>query len=128
MGFADTDGDCAGDRLLIWFVIRRPKGDAERWHLLALFVATIAAIIGKAMPIGALAMLAIARGADRVTSDKRPPHRRRAEQLREPTDLAHRWRSRSRGLIKPLGARIGYDHRAGGSTRWASATRWPRPS
>ena len=45
---------------LIWFVIPVPQGVEPRaWHLLALFVATIAAIIGKAMPIGALAMLAI---------------------------------------------------------------------
>ena len=46
--------------LVIWFVIPAPEGvTANAWHLLALFVATIAAIIGKAMPIGALAVLAI---------------------------------------------------------------------
>lgn len=46
--------------LLIWFVIPVPEGVTENaWHLLALFVATIAAIIGKAMPIGALSIVAI---------------------------------------------------------------------
>jgi di/tricarboxylate transporter len=41
--------------LLIWFVIPAPGAvKPEAWQLLALFVATIAAIIGKAMPIGAL--------------------------------------------------------------------------
>ena len=47
--------------LLIWFVIPVPAGvTANAWHLLALFVGTIAAIIGKVMPIGALSMVAIA--------------------------------------------------------------------
>ena len=47
--------------LIIWFVIPVPAGvTANAWHLLALFVATIAAIIGKAMPIGALSIVAIA--------------------------------------------------------------------
>ncbi|QEM83245.1 DASS family sodium-coupled anion symporter [Halomonas binhaiensis] len=46
--------------LAIWFVIPVPDGVApEAWHLLAIFVATIAAIIGKAMGIGALAMIGI---------------------------------------------------------------------
>ncbi|MDP2506336.1 MULTISPECIES: anion permease [unclassified Oceanobacter] len=46
--------------LLIWFVIPVPEGvSPSAWHLLALFVGTIAAIIGKVMPIGAIAMLAI---------------------------------------------------------------------
>ncbi|MBJ7554113.1 DASS family sodium-coupled anion symporter [Marinomonas spartinae] len=47
--------------LLIWFVIPVPEGvSANAWHLLALFVGTIAAIIGKVMPIGAIAIVAIA--------------------------------------------------------------------
>jgi DASS family divalent anion:Na+ symporter len=47
--------------LLIWFVIPVPAGVAPNaWHLLALFVGTIVAIIGKAMPLGALSILAIA--------------------------------------------------------------------
>ena len=46
--------------LLIWFVIPVPEGvTPDAWHLLALFVGTIAAIIGKALPIGAIAILAI---------------------------------------------------------------------
>jgi DASS family divalent anion:Na+ symporter len=46
--------------LIIWFVMPVPKGvSIEAWHLLALFVGTIVAIIGKAMPIGALAIIAI---------------------------------------------------------------------
>ena len=36
--------------LIIWFLIPVPQGvKPEAWHLLALFVGTIAAIIGKAM-------------------------------------------------------------------------------
>lgn len=47
--------------LLIWFVIPIPEGvSPNAWHLLALFVGTIAAIIGKALPIGAVSILAIA--------------------------------------------------------------------
>lgn len=46
--------------LIIWFVIPTPAGvTPEAWHLLALFIGTIAAIIGKAMPIGAIAIVAI---------------------------------------------------------------------
>ncbi|QUX95983.1 C4-dicarboxylate ABC transporter [Marinomonas sp. CT5] len=46
--------------LMLWFVIPVPYGvTANAWHLLALFVGTVVAIIGKAMPIGALAILAI---------------------------------------------------------------------
>ena len=47
--------------LIIWFVIPVPEGvSPNAWHLLALFVGTIAAIIGKAMPIGAVSIIAIA--------------------------------------------------------------------
>ncbi|AWH88964.1 DASS family sodium-coupled anion symporter [Limnobaculum parvum] len=47
--------------LLVWFVIPVPQGvTPNAWHLLALFVGTIAAIIGKAMPIGAISIVAIA--------------------------------------------------------------------
>lgn len=46
--------------LLIWFVVPVPSGvDPNAWHLLAMFVGVIAAIIGKAMPIGAIAIIAI---------------------------------------------------------------------
>lgn len=58
--------------LLIWFVIPVPEGvKPNAWHLLALFVGTIVAIIGKAMPIGALSIIAIALVAvTGVTADK----------------------------------------------------------
>ena len=58
--------------LLIWFVVPAPTGvKPEAWHLLALFVGTIAAIIGKAMPLGALSIIAIALVAiTGVTNDK----------------------------------------------------------
>lgn len=46
--------------LLIWFVIPVPEGVSENaWQLLALFIGTIAAIIGKALPIGAISILGI---------------------------------------------------------------------
>lgn len=46
--------------LLFWFVIPNPDGvTSNAWHLLALFIGTVVAIIGKAMPIGAIAVLAI---------------------------------------------------------------------
>lgn len=46
--------------LTIWFVIPCPPDvTPQAWHLLALFIGTIAAIIGKAMPIGAIAIVAI---------------------------------------------------------------------
>lgn len=47
--------------LLLWFVIPAPEGvSTQAWQLLALFVATIVAIIAKALPIGAMSMLAVA--------------------------------------------------------------------
>lgn len=60
-----------GLTLLIWFVIPVPeKVTPEAWHLLALFAGTIAAIIGKALPIGAVSMVAIALVA--ITEVTRP--------------------------------------------------------
>ena len=45
--------------LILWF-IPAPEGVAPNaWHLLALFIGIIAGIIGKAMPIGAMGMLAM---------------------------------------------------------------------
>ena len=45
--------------LIIWF-IPEPTGVApSAWHLLAIFVGIIAGIIGKAMPIGAMAILSM---------------------------------------------------------------------
>ena len=99
--------------LLIWFGIPAPAGvTANAWHLLALFVATIAAIIGKAMPIGALAVLAITLVAlTGVTND---------DPSKAITDALSSFANPliwligvsimiSRALIKTgLGARIGY--------------------
>ncbi|CAL1329346.1 DASS family sodium-coupled anion symporter [Candidatus Providencia siddallii] len=46
--------------LIIWFLIPIPNAvDSNAWHLLALFVGTIAAIIGKVLPIGAVSIIAI---------------------------------------------------------------------
>ncbi len=46
--------------LIIWFIIPVPKEvSADAWHLLALFIGTIIGIISKAMPIGALSIIAI---------------------------------------------------------------------
>ncbi|MDN5970068.1 MAG: anion permease, partial [Enterobacterales bacterium] len=60
--------------LIIWFVIPVPEGvSPNAWHLLALFVGTIAAIIGKAMPIGAVSIIAIALVAlTQVTNPGKP--------------------------------------------------------
>ena len=60
-----------GLTLLIWFVIPVPdQVTPEAWHLLALFTGTIAAIIGKALPIGAVSIIAIALVA--ITEVTRP--------------------------------------------------------
>ena len=60
-----------GLTLLIWFVIPVPdKVTPEAWHLLALFTGTIAAIIGKDLPIGAVSIIAIALVA--ITEVTRP--------------------------------------------------------
>ncbi len=46
--------------LIIWFVIPVPADvTPEAWHMLALFIATIVAIIGKVLPIGAIAIIAV---------------------------------------------------------------------
>lgn len=102
-----------GLALIIWFVIPVPEGvKPAAWHLLALFVGTIAAIIGKVMPIGALAMVAIALVALLgVTSDK--PATAIADALSGFSNsliwLIGISIMISRGLIKTgLGARIGY--------------------
>lgn len=99
--------------LLIWFVIPVPEGvKPEAWHLLALFVGTIAAIIGKVMPIGALAMIAITLVALLgVTNPK--PGGAIADALSGFSNsliwLIGISIMISRGLIKTgLGARIGY--------------------
>jgi divalent anion:Na+ symporter, DASS family len=57
--------------LIIWFIIPIPDGvTPNAWLLLAMFVGVISAIIGKAMPIGAISIIAIALVAiTRVTAD-----------------------------------------------------------
>ena len=99
--------------LLIWFVVPVPHGvTANAWHLLALFVATIAAIIGKAMPIGAISIVAIALVAiTGVTNDK--PSGAASDALSSFSNpliwLIGVAIMISRGIIKTgLGARIGY--------------------
>ncbi len=45
---------------LFWFVIPNPEGvDINAWRLLGIFIGTIVAIIGKALPIGGAAMIGI---------------------------------------------------------------------
>lgn len=99
--------------LLIWFVVPVPHGvTAHAWHLLALFVATIAAIIGKAMPIGAISIVAIALVAiTGVTHDT--PAGAISDALSSFSNpliwLIGVAIMISRGIIKTgLGARIGY--------------------
>ena len=57
--------------LIIWFIIPIPHGvTPNAWLLFAMFLGVISAIIGKAMPIGAISIIAIALVAiTRVTSD-----------------------------------------------------------
>lgn len=58
--------------LIIWHILPIPEGvTPQAWHLLALFLGTIVAIIGKAMPIGVVSIIAITLVAlTGVTSDK----------------------------------------------------------
>ena len=99
--------------LVIWFVIPVPEGvKPNAWHMLALFIGTIAAIIGKVMPIGALSIIAITLVAiTGVTNDK--PTAAIADALSGFSNsliwLIGISIMISRGLIKTgLGARIGY--------------------
>lgn len=46
--------------LLIWFIIPSPQNvTINSWRLFAIFIGTISAIIGKALPIGAISIIAI---------------------------------------------------------------------
>ena len=99
--------------LAIWFLVPVPEGvTPNAWHLLALFVGTIVGIIGKALPIGAMALLAITLvAATGVTNDK--PGGAIADALSGFSNsliwLIGVSIMISRGLIKTgLGARIGY--------------------
>ncbi len=102
-----------GITLLIWFVIPVPEGvTPNAWHLLALFIGTIAAIIGKAMSIGALSMIAMALVAITGVTNKTPGGAIADALSGFSNSLI--WLIGisimiSRGLIKTgLGARIGY--------------------
>jgi len=99
--------------LIIGFIIPVPEGvTPNAWHLLALFVGTIAAIIGKALPIGALSIIAIALVAvTGVTNEKAAGAMNDALSSFSNSLI---WLIGvsimiSRGIIKTgLGARIGY--------------------
>lgn len=99
--------------LIIWFIIPTPEGvSPQAWHLLAMFVGVIAAIIGKAMPIGAISIIAIMLVAiTGVTNDK--PGKAMADALSSFGNpliwLIGVAIMISRGLLKTgLGARVGY--------------------
>lgn len=109
--------------LLIWFAVPVPDGvSPQAWHLLALFVGIIAGIIGKAMPIGAMAMLAMTLVAltgvtvpDMV--DGEPVKNPAGQAIKDALSSLNNsliWMIGvaimiSRGLLKTgLGARIGY--------------------
>lgn len=99
--------------LLIWFVIPVPDGvDIRAWHLLAIFIATIAGIIGKALPLGAVAIIGMMMVAvTGVTSDTVAGATKDAlSSLSSPLIwLIGLSVMVARGLIKTgLGARIGY--------------------
>lgn len=116
--------------LLIAFAIPVPQGVTPRaWHLLAMFVGVIAAIIGKAMPIGALSMVAITLVAvTGVTADA--PENAIKDALSSFANpliwLIGASIMISRGLLKTgLGARIGYfSSHCLAARRWALATAW----
>ena len=99
--------------LLIWFVIPVPQGvSPDAWHLLALFIGIIAGIIGKAMPIGAMAILGITLVAlTGVTNEKNADATKDALSSLNNSLI---WMIGiaiiiSRGLLKTgLGMRIGY--------------------
>lgn len=98
--------------LVLWFVPPPDDVSQNAWRMLALFAATIAAIIGKAMVIGALSIVAIALVAvTRLTSPT--PGEAIGDALSSFSNpliwLIGVAIMISRGLIKSgLGARIGY--------------------
>jgi len=59
---------------LFWFIVAPPEGvDINAWRLLGIFVGTIVAIIGKALPIGGAAMIGILLvGLSQVTNPGQP--------------------------------------------------------
>ena len=109
--------------LILWF-IPAPEGVAPNaWHLLALFIGVIAGIIGKAMPIGAMAVLAMTIVAllqvtvPEMGADGKPiknPSAQAAKDALSSLNSTLIWMIGiaimiSRGLLKTgLGSRIGY--------------------
>lgn len=109
--------------LILWF-IPAPEGVAPNaWHLLALFIGIIAGIIGKAMPIGAMAVLAMTIVAllqvtvPEMGADGKPiknPSAQAAKDALSSLNSTLIWMIGiaimiSRGLLKTgLGSRIGY--------------------
>ena len=109
--------------LILWF-IPAPEGVAPNaWHLLALFIGVIAGIIGKAMPIGAMAVLAMTIVAllqvtvPEMGADGKPiknPSAQAAKDALSSLNSTLIWMIGiaimiSRGLLKSgLAARIGY--------------------
>lgn len=104
--------------LLIWFVIPVPEGvTPNAWHLLAIFVGTIVAIIGKALPLGALSIIAImlvAITGVTVAPDAKEPARQAINDALSSFANPLIWLIAiavmiARGVIKTgLGERIGY--------------------
>ncbi|WP_373768151.1 DASS family sodium-coupled anion symporter [Glaesserella sp.] len=97
---------------VIWMIPPSEGLSAQGWHLLAIFVGIIAAIIGKAMPIGALSVIAVMIVAvSGITSEK--PGEAMNHALSSYSNpliwLIGVAIMISRGLLKTgLGARIGY--------------------
>ena len=114
LGFKPVPAAVAvGLALLIWFVIPVPTGvTPQAWHLLAMFVGVIAAIIGKAMPIGALSMVAVMLVAVTGVTNNKPDAAIKDALSSFASPLI--WLIGvsimiSRGILKTgLGARIGY--------------------
>ncbi|WII94194.1 DASS family sodium-coupled anion symporter [Kingella negevensis] len=125
MGFQKTPAAVAlAITLIIWF-IPAPEGvAANAWHLLAIFIGIIAGIIGKAMPIGAMAILAMTIVAllqvtvpeidPKTNLPFKNPHVQAVKDALSPLNSTLIWMigvaiMLSRGLLKTgLGTRIGY--------------------
>ena len=124
LGFKPVPTAIAVGLAVLILLIPTPEGvKPEAWRLLAMFVGVIAAIIGKAMPIGALSVLAIMLVAlTGVTVDVADPKLNTPSKLTEQAikDALSTFGNPliwligiaimiSRGLLKTgLGARIGY--------------------
>lgn len=99
--------------LFIWLIVPLPEGlTTQAWLMLAIFIGTIIAIIGKAMPIGAISVIAIALVAATGVTGDTPGQAINTALSSYANPLI--WLIAvaiiiSRGLIKTgLGARIGY--------------------